>query len=81
MEELAELKLDARHVMRLTERIGTEWVQRRDQESEAYQQAQLPRTYNQTPAAAAVLLDGGRAQTRQAPSGPGVTKPEWHEPK
>ena len=81
LEELAELKIDARHVMRLTERIGTEWVQRRDQEIEAYKQDRLPRTYTQAPTVAAVMLDGGRAQTRQTPSGPGVTKPEWHEPK
>jgi len=81
LEELAELKIDARHVLRLTERIGTEWAQRRDQEIEAYKQDHLPRTYTQAPTAAAVMLDGGRAQTRQTPSGPGVTKPEWHEPK
>jgi len=27
------------------------------------------------------MLDGGRVQTRAEPSGPGVTNPEWHEPK
>jgi hypothetical protein len=27
------------------------------------------------------MLDGGRVQVREEPSGPGVTKPEWNEPK
>lgn len=70
-----------RHVLRLTERIGKEWAQRRDQEIEAFKQDRLPRLYTQAPPAAAVMLDGGRAQTRAAPSGPGVKDPEWHEPK
>ena len=81
LEELANLHISGRHVLRLTERIGTEWAQRRDQELEAYKQGQLPRLYTQAPAAAAVMLDGGRAQTRATPSGPGVKDPEWHEPK
>jgi len=81
IEELAELKISGRHVARLTERIGTEWAQRRDKEIEDYREDRLPRTYTQAPSAVAVMLDGGRAQTRQEPSGPGVTKPEWHEPK
>ena len=33
------------------------------------------------PRAAAVMRDGGRAQTREAPSGPGVKNPQWTEPK
>lgn len=81
LKELAEVQISGRHVERLTERIGTEWVARRDEEVEAYKQDRLPRLYVQAPAAAAVMLDGGRAQTRAEPSGPGVTKPEWREPK
>ena len=82
LKELAELKIDSRHVLRLTERIGKEWAQRRDQEIEAYKQDRLPRTYTRAPSGpVAVMLDGGRAQVRAEPSGPGVSKPEWHEPK
>lgn len=81
LEELARLKISARHVQRLTERIGAEWAQRRDQEIEDYKQNRLPRLYAQAPRAAAVMLDGGRAQTREAPSAPGVKNPRWTEPK
>jgi hypothetical protein len=81
LKELAGLPISAQHVLRLTARIGTEWVQRRDQEIAHHQQDQLPRAYAQAPHAATVMLDGGRMQTRQAPSGPGVFQPEWHEPK
>jgi hypothetical protein len=81
LKELAELEISAQHVLRLTERIGTEWAARRDQEIEQHKQDQLPRAYTQPPRAATAMLDGGRIQTREAPSGPGVVKPEWHEPK
>lgn len=81
LEELAEVEVSARHVQRLAERIGGEWAARRDREIEDYKQDRLPRLYTQAPAAAAVMLDGGRVQTRQEPSGPGVKNPAWHEPK
>lgn len=81
LKELADQEISAQHVLRVTERIGTEWVAQRDRESEAFKQDRLARTYTQAPAAAAVMLDGGRVQVRAEPSGPGVTQPEWHEPK
>jgi hypothetical protein len=81
LRELAGLEISARHLERLTERIGGEWADRRDREAETHKQDQLPRMYAQAPKVAAVMLDGGRVQTRQEPSGPGVQKPEWHEPK
>jgi hypothetical protein len=81
LAELANLKISDSHVLRLTERVGKEWAQRRDQEIEGFKQDKLPRLYTQAPSAAAVMLDGGRAQTRATPSSPGVKNPEWHEPK
>jgi len=49
---------------------------------EAFKQDHLARSHAQASnAAAVVMLDGGRVQTRAEPSGPGVTNPEWHEPK
>lgn len=81
LKELAGVELSAQHVLRLTERMGAEWAAQRDGEIEEFKQGHLARTYTQAPAAAAVMLDGGRVQTRQEPSAPGVTKPEWHEPK
>lgn len=81
LEELAGLEISAQHVLRLTERIGSEWAARRDVEIEEFKQGRLARAYAQAPKAVAVMLDGGRVQTREEPSTPGVTKPEWHEPK
>jgi len=57
-----------------------EW--QREREVEAFKQDHLARSHAQASnAAAVVMLDGGRVQTRAEPSGPGVTNPEWHEPK
>lgn len=81
LDELAGLKISAQHVLRLTERIGAEWAAQRDREIEDFKQDRLARTFRQAPSAVAVMLDGGRLQTREAPSGPGVSNPEWHEPK
>ena len=58
LAELANLKISDSHVLRLTERVGKEWAQRRDQEIEGFKQDKLPRLYAQAPSAAAVRLDG-----------------------
>jgi hypothetical protein len=81
LNELAGLAISAQHVMRLTERTGDEWAEQRDKEVEAHKQNSLARTYTHRPQAAAVMLDGGRVQTRSSPSGPGVSNPKWQEPK
>ena len=81
LNELAGLVISAQHVMRLTERTGAAWTEQRNQEVEAHKQNSLARMYTHRPQAAAVMLDGGRVQTRSSPSGPGVSNPEWHEPK
>jgi hypothetical protein len=79
--ELAGLEVSPKHVERLTERVGREWQQRRDGEVEAFKQARLPRQYSQKPSAAAVMLDGGRLQTRAGGGPGGVREPAWREPK
>jgi hypothetical protein len=81
LKELAEQEISAQHVLRLTERIGAEWAAQRDREIEVFKQDRLARSYAQAPTVAVAMLDGGRVQTREEPSGPGVSKPEWHEPK
>lgn len=81
LKELADQSISAQHVMRLTERIGSEWLAQRDREIENFKQNRLARSYSQAPSVVAVMLDGGRVQTRQEPSGPGVTGPQWNEPK
>ena len=81
LKELADQKISAQHTLRLTERIGAEWSAQRDREIEDFKQNRLARSYTGAPVAAAVMLDGGRIQTREEPSGPGVKKLGWHEPK
>jgi hypothetical protein len=79
--ELAEVEISATHVQRLGQRIGEEWIELRDAEVARFQKDELPRDYQNAPAAAAVMLDGGRLQTRAADSGRGVSDPGWQEVK
>jgi hypothetical protein len=78
LAESVPVKMSPKHLQRLCGRIGGEWAQRRDQEVEAYQQQHLARAYPKAaPAVAAVMVDSGKVQTRQADQGPGVHDPSW----
>jgi len=80
--ELAEVKIGATHLQRLSERIGVEWIEVREEEIEKFRQSKLERTYKEAPrGAAAVMLDGGRLQTRAEDSGRGVREASWRESK
>ena len=82
MRELAEVEISATHLQRLSERIGEEWVERRDEDVEQFRQRRLERDYKEAPrGAAAVMLDGGRVQTRADDAGRGVSDPGWRESK
>jgi hypothetical protein len=81
LRELAEVTMSPTHVRRLSERVGQEWAQARDADVAAYRAGELPRDYAEAPKAAAVMLDGGRYQTRAAAAGRGVSDPGWKETK
>jgi hypothetical protein len=81
LKELAGFAISATHLQRVTERIGGEWEQQRDAEIQAFQEDRLARSYEKAPRVAAVMLDGGRYQTRAAEAGRGVTEPGWREDK
>jgi hypothetical protein len=82
LRELAELEISPTHLQRLSERIGEEWVEVRDEDVEKFRRAELERTYKEPPqGAAAVMLDGGRLQTRAEDSGRGVSEASWRESK
>ncbi len=82
MRELAEIEISATHLQRLSERIGEEWVEFRDEEVEKFRQRRLERSYKEPPrGAAVVMLDGGRVQTRAEDAGRGVSEPGWRESK
>ncbi len=81
LQVLAEVAISATHLQRLSQRVGNEWVQVRDQEVEAFREDKLLCAYAAAPKAAAVMLDGGRVQTRAEDCGPGVHEPRWREAK
>jgi hypothetical protein len=69
------------HVQRLTERVGREWAGLRDRDVAAFRAGRLAVACRNQHQAAAVLLDGGRLQTRADGAGRGVTGPAWRESK
>ena len=82
LRELADLEISPTHLQRLSERIGKEWAEVRDEEVEKFRQAALERTYKEPPqGAVAVMLDGGRLQTRAEDGGRGVSEASWRESK
>jgi hypothetical protein len=81
LQELAEVSISPTHLQRLSERVGQEWVQARDREVEAFREEKLMCPYTAAPKAAAVMLDGGRLQTRAEDGGQGVHEPRWRETK
>jgi len=82
LRALAEVEISATHLQRLSERIGEEWAEVRDEEVEKFRQGKLERTYQEPPrGAAAVMLDGGRLQTRAEDGGRGVSEASWRESK
>jgi len=81
LQELAEIAISPTHLQRLSERIGREWARVRDQEVELFRKQQLSCDYAEAPQAAAVMMDGGRVQTRAEEAGRGVENPHWEETK
>lgn len=82
LRELANVEISPTHLQRLSERIGAEWADVRDVEVAKFREAKLERTYKEAPGgAAAVMLDGGRVQTRAEDAGRGVTDAGWRETK
>lgn len=81
LRELADVRVSATHLQRLCERVGAEWAAARDADVEAFRDKQLAALPAEPPAVAAVMLDGGRAQTRAEEAGRGVHEPAWSETK
>jgi hypothetical protein len=81
LKALAEVSISATHLQRLSERVGKEWEQARDQEVVAFREHKLVCACAAAPKAAAVMLDGGRVQTRADQAGRGVQQPRWRETK
>jgi hypothetical protein len=81
LERLAEFSISARHVERLTERLGKERAGQRDQQAAWMEERKLRSKYKQAPAVAVIMLDAGKAQFRDDDAGPGVHQPRWGDVK
>jgi hypothetical protein len=78
---LAELPISAKHVQRITERLGRERAQRRDQQVERMKAGQLQPVYRQAPKVVAIHLDAGKIRLRADDGQPGVRQPHWSDTK
>jgi hypothetical protein len=81
LERLGECSISARHVERLTERLGKERAAERDRGAAAMESRKLHSAYKQPAAVAVVMLDAGKAQFRQSDAGPGVHGAHWGDTK
>ena len=81
LRRLANVEIGAKETQRLTEQLGREWAGARDEQVEQFKQGTLPRLHGQAPQVAAVMVDGGRAQTRASNQEPGVHQAAWREVK
>lgn len=81
LARLAEFSISAKHVQRITERLGRERVGERDRDVERMKAGRLTPTHAQPPRVAAVHLDAGKIQVRAEDGGPGVREPHWSDTK
>jgi hypothetical protein len=81
LKNLAGLSISATHLRRLAERVGSEWVDLRQRQVEAFCLQTSPAGSGACAPAACVMLDGGRLQTRAEDEGRGVREPGWREYK
>src|SRR5207302_386229 len=77
LEHLAEILISPRHVANLTEEIGAELQQTRDQRGEDWLHHHRQKPQGPLPQAVAVGVDGGCIQTRAPDQGPGVHDQGW----
>jgi hypothetical protein len=81
---IAELKISPRHLQTLCQSQGGAAVDEQKQKTAAYKERPLmtPHSAANPPIElAAVMVDGGRIQTRQPDQGPGVHESAWRETK
>ena len=72
---MAELSISAKHVQRLTQRLGRERAAQRDRDVTLRQEGQLRPQHAQPPAVAVIHVDAGKLQLRAEDGLPGVREP------
>jgi hypothetical protein len=78
---VGELPISAKHVQRITERLGRERAQRREEQVEQMRAGELGSVYRQPPQVAAIHLDAGKIRLRAEDGHPGVRAPHWSDTK
>jgi hypothetical protein len=81
LQRLAEFSISAKHVQRLTERLGRERAAERDKKAAAMKDRKLRAAYKEAPAVAVIMVDAGKAQFRKEDKGPGVHGAHWGDTK
>jgi hypothetical protein len=81
LDRLADVSISPRHVATLTEEIGEELRQARDQRTEDFLHHRRTKPQGTVPQAVAVGVDGAFMQTRAEGHGPGVHEQGWKEDK
>ena len=81
LQALAELSISAKHVPRITERLGEERRQQREAQVAAMKAGTLRPTYPNAPPVAAIHLHAGKLQLREEDGQPGVREPRWADSK
>jgi hypothetical protein len=81
LDRLAELPISAKHVQRITERLGHERAQQREEQVAEMTAGELEPIYRQPPQVAAIHLDAGKIHLRADDGHPGVREPHWSDTK
>jgi hypothetical protein len=81
LQLVGELSISGRHINRLTEAIGAEMAEQRDQATEDYVHHRRQPATAPAPALVSIALDGGRIMTRASGQGVGVHQQQWKEDK
>jgi hypothetical protein len=81
LRRLAELPISAKHVQRITERLGQERAGQRDRDVEQMKAGKLDPAHAQPPQVAAIHLDAGKIQLRADDGQVGVRQPHWSDTK
>ena len=81
LRKLTPISISVSHLMNLTEALGAELAQVRDQQAAQYVADKLQPEVKEPPQVAAVGTDGGRMFTRAEDAGRGVHEGAWKETK
>jgi hypothetical protein len=81
LKKLSHISICESHLMNLSEGIGQELAEQRDQEAAQHEAGKLQPYVKEPPEVVAVATDGGRAYTREKDRGRGVHDGAWKETK